>query len=175
MNFELAGPFKLKCYRGVVKKKESREHLLKDLIEWDEDLPSAHGCYVFAIRAGKGWTPYYAGQALRRTIFAEATHVDKLQKYNEVLADYERGTPVLFFLPWATDGGERYRRLTRRSSPTLDFLEDWLISLCYRRNDKLINIARTKILKSIHVQGVLNATPGDWSAGSVGFRKMFQL
>jgi hypothetical protein len=124
MNFELAGPFKLKCYRGVVKKKESREQLLKNLKEWDEDLPSAHGCYVFAIRAGKGWTPYYAGQALRRTIFAEATHVDKLQKYNEVLADYERGTPVLFFLPWVTDGGERYRRLTRRSSSTLDFLED---------------------------------------------------
>ena len=176
MNFEVAGPFKLRRVNGMIKKKEGKEKLRKDLREWDEDLVDSHGCYVFAIKAGKGWTPYYAGQALRRTIFAEATHVDKLQKYNEVLSEYSRGTPVLFFLPWLTDSGKKYRRKSKRkSSTTLDFLEDWLIALCYRRNNELINVSRTKLLKLIRVRGVLNAAPGDWSTASVDFGKMFQL
>ncbi|MBK6688480.1 MAG: hypothetical protein IPG45_28670 [Deltaproteobacteria bacterium] len=59
----------------------------------NDDLGGRKGCYIFGIRAGKGWTPGYVGKAtksFKQEVFAH----DKLTRYQQFLADYKRGTPT---------------------------------------------------------------------------------
>ena len=59
MNFDVMGPFEVKRYGAT---RIITDEAIKDLepkLEAQEiGLPDACGCYVFALRAGKGYTPY---------------------------------------------------------------------------------------------------------------------
>lgn len=131
MEFDVAGPFKLKRYgRNKIVTKESAKILKRKVEEWEEGLSEACGCYVFALQAGRGSKPYYIGQACRRPLLAEATNASNLGTYNEILGARKKGTPVLFLLPMKTPGGKfRRRRSGRRRRggngelPALDFFE----------------------------------------------------
>ena len=88
MNFDVAGPFKLKRYgQKKILTDETVDHLLPRLEEWEEGLSEACGCYLFAVRAGKGFKPYYVGQACKRAISDEALNSTNLMKYNKVLGE----------------------------------------------------------------------------------------
>ena len=64
MDFEIAGPFDISRHGNKqMITKLSLKDLKYDLEDWDVGLSAACGCYVFAIRAGRGYTPYYVGQA----------------------------------------------------------------------------------------------------------------
>jgi hypothetical protein len=176
MKFEVAGPFVLTRHTGknLITKKSKAD--LKEVLKlWDSELDEACGCYVFAIKAAKGWRPYYAGQALRRSILDESMNSSNMAKYNEAMGDRKAGTPVMFLLPWLTNSATRYRKKTKKNAPgsrTLDFLENWLISVAYEKNRELINIKKTKHLRDLHVVGVFNGKRGEGTADSKQFNLM---
>jgi hypothetical protein len=66
-------------------------------LEKNPTLLDKRGCYVFGIRAGKGFTPAYAGKATKKFKNEVFGH-HKLAKYQRYLADVAKGTPVLFFV-----------------------------------------------------------------------------
>jgi hypothetical protein len=73
MKFDVAGPFEIPRFgkKRIITKESLRQ--LKQLVEsHQEGLSDACGCYVFALRAGKGWTPHYVGQACKLPILGEA-------------------------------------------------------------------------------------------------------
>jgi hypothetical protein len=130
--------------------------------EREKGLSDACGCYVFALKSGRGSIPYYVGQACRRPLLEEATNASNLTKYNEILGKKKRGKPVLFFLPMKTPGGKFRRRKSGSGKlPALDFLERWLISMALERNASLANNRETRFLRKIHVTGVFNAKRGE--------------
>lgn len=94
--FRVRGPFVLPIRRGrggrVVEEAKLAEF-------WRQHKPigQLRGCYVFAVRTGPGMVPYYSGKATKR-FEVEAFAPHKLNKYNNVLADFASGTPVLFFI-----------------------------------------------------------------------------
>ncbi len=158
MRFDVAGPFKLTRHE---KKKLITQQLIADLEQELEKrnpgLSKACGCYVFAIHAGKGYTPYYVGQACKRSLLGEALNPSNREKYNKACSQ-SNGTPFMFFLPMRTPNGRYRKRGT--GSGSLDFLEGWLIAAGINKNDKLINNKRTFFLRKISVAGVLNAKKG---------------
>src|SRR5580692_11425011 len=98
MDFDIAGPFEISRQgENQLVTKRSLNDLKAKLEDWDEGLSDACGCYVFAIRAGRGYTPYYVGQATKRAIPKEALNPSNREKYNVVLG-YGRGRPVIFVL-----------------------------------------------------------------------------
>ena len=170
MKFDVAGPFEIERYtQKSLITRHSKAALRAELEKWDEGLSDACGCYVFGVRAGKGIRPYYAGQALRRSVLEEAMNSSNINKYNEVLGDRGRGSPVLFLLPWLTNGRERYKRKSKgaQRSRILDFLEDWLIGMTLQRNPKALNNQKTRFLRKVHVTGVFNPRHGEatWESG----------
>jgi hypothetical protein len=179
MKFQIAGPFKISRFtakRIITRRSKQR---LKALFErWHPGLVEACGCYVFAVRAAKGYKPYYAGQALRRSILNEAMSSGNVTRYNEVLGDRDRGAPVLFALPWLTNSATQFRKRAKKKgarSRTLDFLEDWLISAAYRRNRHIINVRGTRFLKGLHVVGLFNAKHGESTKDSQQLAKALRL
>ena len=92
MNFGAEGPFELKRH-GPKKliNKDAKEALRADL---GLGLSDACGCYVFAVRAGKGYTPYYVGRAEKSSILNESLNPSNIGKYNDVMRLRARRTTV---------------------------------------------------------------------------------
>jgi hypothetical protein len=174
MIFDVRGPYELKRIgpKGLVNR-DSREALQECVATEDEGLLDACGCYVFSLRAGPGFTPWYVGQSQKRSIIQEAMNSDNLVKYNEVL-NGRKGTPILFLLPLQTPTG-RYAKQPDGSLPAIDFLERWLIAAALEKNPDLINNRETKFLREIHVRGILNASQGEAHSASTALRQTLGL
>ena len=119
-------------------------------------LPDASGCYIFGIRAGKGATPWYVGQA-KKAFREECFTYHKLHRYNEVLVDLKKGTPILLFLARQTPKGRFANKLPK---PEADSLENLLIHNCLRANQELLNISKTSFFKEAEIPGLLNSPQG---------------
>jgi len=169
MNFDVAGPFKLS--RHGTKKlitDQSLTELKAELEGWDSGLSKACGCYVFAIHTPKGYTPYYVGQASKRSIAAEALNASNREKYDKACSE-SKGSPSIFLLPKLTPNG-RYKKKGRVSA-TIDFLERWLIAAALDKNQGLINTKETRFLRKISVTGIFNAKKGKPTKASQQLKK----
>lgn len=84
VEFSVHGPFDIPTYRGrigrIVRAEEGRS--------FDEHSARAwrRGCYVFAMRSGRGITPTYVGKATK-SFSQECFTADKLGKCNQTLVD----------------------------------------------------------------------------------------
>ncbi len=167
MNFDVAGPFEIARHgTKQIITEDSLRHLIEELEDWEEGLSEACGCYVFAVRAGKGYTPYYVGQGCKSSILREALNPSNREKYNKVLGE-TKGTPVIFMLPMRTPAGKfRKRKQVDGGLAELDFLERWLIAEAIDKNPDLINNKETWFLRNIHVVGLFNPTKGEATAAS---------
>lgn len=102
---------------------------------WDEaaEIADARGCYVFAMRAGQGIVPWYVGKAtksFRQEVFADHKVA---KKYTRVLAQYLKGTPVVFFVVHPAGKGAVNRSM-------IGAIESYLISVAWNKNEELLNI-----------------------------------
>jgi hypothetical protein len=94
--FTVKGPYKIPIYQGRAGRTITDENT-DGFWKRYPDLASERGCYVFGIRAAKGYRPAYAGKATK-TFKQEVFSHHKLTRYQQYLADVSRGTPVLFFV-----------------------------------------------------------------------------
>jgi len=125
-----------------------------------------HGCYVFAIRAGKGYVPHYVGKAghgFERECFGS----HKLVKYNKVLSEGKHGRPVLFFVAPAG---------TKRVVPArvLAQVEKFLIGLAAERNPDLQNKQHVRA-PSWGITGVVRGGGGKRSSAAALFKSLMGL
>ena len=98
MQYSVHGPFKLsrKKYNGLADtSKEARKEFAEKLKGDNLGLPDACGCYIFAIKAAKGFKPWYVGITKRQSFIKECFTPTKINIYNEVLASGV-ATPLLF-------------------------------------------------------------------------------
>jgi len=127
-------------------------------------LSEAVGCYIFAIKAGKGILPWYVGKAEKQSFKKECFTSHKLKHYNDAAAG-RKGTPYLFLIAKITNGG-KFSKVSGNGHRDIQFLENMLIAACIQRNSYLLNIKDTKLLREMVVPGLLNNPPGP-NPGSV--------
>jgi len=156
VKFENYGPFKVPR-RGAVIDRAALSTFWKTVSEQAPGLATAQGCYIFAIKAGRGYTPWYVGKAAGRDGFQqEALSDGKQNQYNWAWSsqDYARGTMVLFFVARRTTSGRDFSRQV--GTADIDWLERHLISLALEANNDLLNVQYTKIHTQLFVPGVIN-------------------
>lgn len=156
--FEPYGPFKVPIQRGGIDK--SREREFWDAVEdVAPDLPNAVGCYIFAIRAGRGVRPWYVGKTEKAGFRKEVFQDHKFRLYWEILKDRRKGTALLYFLAKHTGSG-RFAKPSTNGHSSIAVLEELLIGTSLLRNSKLVNKRTTKHFKELQVPGYMNETPG---------------
>ncbi len=139
IEFEVHGPYRIptqKVQRGtrIIGRDDAKSFWTSD--PRIEDIADCVGCYVFAVRVGKGFRPAYIGKTVR-SFEKEALAHSKRTRYNEyMLRHYKIGTPIMFFLSYPSKGQMSKKRIKE--------LETFLIQLAVSRNDKLINIQGTR-------------------------------
>ncbi len=127
-------------------------------------LSTARGCYIFAIKAGKGIKPWYVGQT-KKTFRDECFQPQKKAHYNNVINDTARGTPVMILV--ARHTSENKTKLSKTLPPKeADFVEQLLISQALSANPNLVNTKNTRYIKDIKIPGVLNSPKGKPSVGA---------
>lgn len=154
--FEVVGPFELepKVFSTGVKM-INRGTTASSL--WAEECAGGweeyNGCYVFGMTNPRGITPWYVGKTAN-TFEKECFQADKIIRYNEVLADYHKGKPVMFLVVWMG-------RWTKVKMPRcIDELETLLIQKCYKRNPKLQQVQKTKNGPDWYIDSVTKGTKG---------------
>ena len=164
--FTVKGPFAIpvKSTRGGARRIDAEG--LPDF--WEDAEPSADrpGCYVFAMRAGKGFTPYYIGKATK-SFAGECFTSHKVIKYNEALASYRKGRPVLFFVVHPIQKGALNKKVISK-------IEGFLIQLGVARNPDLLNIQNTRQDKWA-IAGVVRGRRGKPSTAAQAFKKMMGI
>lgn len=163
--FTIEGPLEVPFYQGRAGRTLTEDNVA-EFWERNEAISSRRGCYVFGIRAGKGFTPGYVGKA-SKTFKQETFSPHKLAKYQRFLADYKKGTPVLFFATSPMKKG-------KPNHVHLGELEDFLIQIGLAANADLLNIKGTK-LEEWGITGVLRSPQGKRSAAASQFMRMMKL
>lgn len=162
--FSVAGPFQVPVYQGKANR-TIREEEGGRFWEKHGSVGKKRGCYVFGIRAGKGLTPGYVGKATR-SFEGEVFTPHKLSKYQKMLCDCRKGTPILFFLLAPSKKGKLNARHVGQ-------LEDFLIQNAAIANEDLLNVRGTK-QQEWAIAGVLRGK-GKPSRSARAFRKMMKL
>jgi hypothetical protein len=125
------------------------------------------GVYIFALRAAKGFQPWYVGRASKG--FEQETFTPhKLARYNTAMAMRAKGSPVLFFVGPAAG---------KKKVPTreLAHMEKELIQDAFRKNSKLTNNKNTKNLPRWSIKGVVRSPRGRPTEAEAAFGKMLKL
>jgi hypothetical protein len=159
-------------YRKYICPKHVREF-------WEQpdaiELREKQGCYVFALEAGGGFTPWYVGKT-KRSFYEECFKAHKLGKYNDVLCGVQRdgtpgpprkGLPVLFFVAPAGD-------VHVVPDAVCDDVETYLIHAAHEKNPDLPNYTKIKILDWT-IAGVYRSHRGAASTTAQIFGKMMGL
>ncbi len=136
--------------------KDARNNFWEDVERARAGLRSGAGCYLFAVRAGKGITPWYVGQskgAFEKECFAS----HKQSIYRDVMDDTARGTPILFLITRVTPTGKLSKSVQKNEA---DFVERKLIHDATNANSELKNIHNAKFVRNVEIPGVLNSPQG---------------
>lgn len=124
------------------------------------------GCYIFALRASKGYCPWYVGKATV-SFEQEALANHQLNHYNAVLFDGRKGTPVLFFI--APDAAKK-----KVPQAVCDEIETYLIQCAYAEHPEIRNRQKTK-MPDWTIDGVVRPARGPVSTTATKFKKMMGI
>ena len=125
------------------------------------------GCYVFSLRAAKGFKPWYVGKATKS--FEQEVFTDHNRNiYNDVLFVGRKGTPVIFLV--APQG-------TKCKVPAKEIahMEKELIQYGVKRNPDLYNVQHTKNLPQWTIKGVVRSPQGKPPRPAVAFKTMMRI
>lgn len=163
------GPFKVPSQRhkSGAGRMIGREH---DIPFWNKAnsplLKRKQGCYIFALRAGRGATPWYVGKA-GKSFQQECFTPDKLNKYNEALFKGKKGTPVLFFVALP----DKKKKI---AASIIKDIETHIIRLAKDANPHILNKSKTKSPRW-GIERVIRGKQGKPNSNETAFRKMLGL
>lgn len=124
------------------------------------------GCYLFAIRAAKGFRPIYVGKT-KNSFEKECFTSHKTDHYNCALADIRKGAPVMFLVGLGRGKGPINNRAIAQ-------VESFLIQHALAKNPDLSNTKGTKQEKW-RIVGVFRGGKGKVSEDARLFRKAVGL
>ncbi len=133
-------------------------HGIWEKIEEEENKPglrNASGCYIFSIKHGNNFKPWYVGKAEKTRFSTEVFNKRNQKMCRDILK--KPGKINLFLLPKLTPTG-RFAR--PQPSRHIQHLEVHLISWALKRNENLSNVHYATIFRELEVPGLFNDGPG---------------
>lgn len=167
--FEVYGPYEIPFSQQKSIKlihQDDTKKFLASLVE--EGISKKQGCYIFCLRAGRGFRPWYVGKATKG-IYQECMQDGKIKRYNEVLHKGNKGKPVMFF---ALPPGEGKNKAPTN---TINEMEKFLIKAAYEKNKDIKNTHHAKD-DAWTIKGVYGKYgSGNRKTQEDSFRKMLNL
>lgn len=159
--YEPYGPFNVPIESGRVSK--DLKEFWKEVEARKPGLSEAVGCYIFAVKRGSGYVPWYVGKTVKLGFRGEGFQPQK-RLYLASLGTLEDGTIRLYLIARVTKPGKlrgKYGRNVKQGQDgKITVLEERLIGLALAKNADLANV---KGRKQIQVPGIMNESKGQRS------------
>jgi len=160
--FDVYGPFEVPVLKLKSDVSAIDETRLKDF--WSDcGYGGFKGCYVFAVRASKGFRPIYVGRASQSKFASEVFNDRNIKNCNLVLTETKKGTLVTFLVRIRLSRG-------RINLAQVAEVEEFLIGHAARKNKDLINSRRLPTT-SWRITGVVNSGMGKTTSASRKLKK----
>ncbi|XXF79736.1 hypothetical protein P2318_08235 [Myxococcaceae bacterium GXIMD 01537] len=164
--FAVYGPFKVPLEPGKNGKMIARD--LSGFWAGVGDVRWMRGVYVFAMRAGRGYTPIYVGKAAKQSFEHESFAIQKLaHHYGPALLDFRKGSPVIFFVAHPASRGAINKRL-------IDEIETFMIDAASAKNPYLSNVHK-KPVHEWRICGVVRGKRGEATRSTGALKKAVGL
>jgi len=125
------------------------------------------GCYVFAIKTGRGLDPIYVGKATK-TFKQETFNPNNKHKYHSGFSEYAKGLPVMFFVVHPSQKG-------KKNEKAIGKIEQFLIQTGAAKNPGLQNVRGARRPKW-SIRGVVRSSgKGKRTKAEGAFRQLFDL
>jgi hypothetical protein len=111
--------------------------------------------------------PRYVGKSTKG-FYGECFNADKLVRYNDAIAEYKRGTPLMFFIVEPPHGGGVAINKIKEA-------EEFLIRLSYKRNNRLKQKKKTKFQPDWDIHNVPSKSKGNNTNKIRQFKKMIGI
>jgi len=164
VTFKISGPLSVHHTKGPGGRaitEESIERFWRDHPKFERRV----GCYVFAMSAGRGLTPWYVGKTTRN-FKKEIFTPHKLNYYTLAMIKYMKGAPAFFLVVAPKSVGKPNNSKIRE-------IEKYLINLAMEQNPELLNKQDASI-PDWGIKGVVRGGKGKVAAGVKKFRSMLR-
>ena len=160
MKYRVYGPFELwRNGRDLDTQKGWKKRFWDSVRDEESDLPEACGCYMFAIKSGKGALPWYIGCTTKRGFKDEVLCAHQMFHYSHAMRSKNKGIPQIFFIAKVTPSG-RFSKPGGNAHKDTAFLEKFLLGLAFKRNTDIRNSNDTSMLRDLVVPGIFNSPQG---------------
>jgi len=175
MNFESYGPYRIDWWED--ESPRWRANFWKDVEAEYEGLSSAIGCYVFCLRFGDKYVPWYVGQTLNKKGYkGEVFEPHKVEHYENLMEEKSRHKPYLMFFPLMTENTWDFSKNRSQGAEQIEWLETTLISMAYAVNPDIRNTSKTAFSKYMYVNGIIGTQyAGRKSEAAKAASEMFGL
>lgn len=130
-------------------------------------LADERGCYVFAVKTGRGMEPIYVGKATK-TFKRETFNPSNKHKYHDGFSEYGKGLPLMFFIVHPDQKG-------RTNEKEIGKIEQFLIQAGIAKNPGLQNV-RGAGRPKWSIRGVVRSSgKGKRTKAEGAFRHLFGL
>lgn len=165
-DLRVIGPINIECQKKPGSMKNIGEDHVKSFFnkEGFRSISKKQGCYVFALKAGLGFTPWYVGKTAKSMI-KECMVDGKLKYYNNVLFKGIKGNPVMFFIV-----GDK----NKIPAKVIDQVETFLIE-CARSQNKYLKNKKKGTPANWNIKGVIRSPQGAPKNEAKAFKKMMGL
>lgn len=166
VDFSVHGPFEVPVdsLRSI-----HEEKVRKEFWEANEELSGTKGCYVFALRSGRGIKPLYVGRTTRASFRRECFNDKNQNDLNRAMRN-TRGTLLLFLIKYEKSG----RGADNRSA--IEALETQLIGEAAKKNVSILNTHGARPKSVPRIKGVLNSQErGRPTKAAQDFKRMLDL
>jgi hypothetical protein len=166
-DLRVIGPINIDCQKAGKRKNIGEDHV-KSFFKKEgfRSISKKQGCYVFALKAGLGYTPWYVGKTTRSMI-KECMTDKNLNRYNNVLFRGIGGTPVMFFIVSSEDKNKIRAKV-------IDEVETFLIE-CARSQNKHLKNKKKGTPPNWNIKGVIRSPQGAPKNEAKAFKKMMGL
>ena len=175
MRYEVCGPFDSPRFsRDAVG--APLTSFWDDVEYWAEGLSRAVGVYVFSIRHGSKFTPWYVGKTCAQTGFrGEIFQSHKLGHYIAA-SEMRRGSPTLHLVARVDPNRDRFSKPSQVADRDIDALETAMIGMALRANPSVRNARKTWFIRNCRVPGIMGEPlPGRRPEAATTLRRALAL
>lgn len=168
IQLEVSQPYDIPCQKAAKgpAKCITSQHVISFWATGASQYAQKQGCYVFALRAGRGYTPWYVGKTKRQNFQNECFGPYQLGKYNQAMFSHN-GKPVMFFV--AAGGNKKVlaKEIVRE-------MEHFLTEQGHYENPDILNKTNTKH-PEWGIKGVIRSSQGQPNVNAKAFARMMGL
>jgi hypothetical protein len=151
--FDVVGPFE---YNRDPRDNRWKDEFWEDVEGKWEGLSHAFGCYVFSIRFGEKFTPWYVGKTVAEDGYrAEVFQDHKLVHFSDAIEMGGRGSAQITFIPMVTRERWALSYANKSGEGAVEWLERTLIGMCLAKNPKMRNSKDTRFSRDVFLNGIL--------------------